>query len=160
MVKTPSRTKIRGCFNNFHRRAVYERALRTMTESLDAHSVAKVIRESRIKPTDFMYEHVFCQLDLKTLRGFFESYGYYDLLPPLSNMYPDDPRPQEKPSENPPVGVSATLETFFPLLSPNDPLVGQNDRARPGALMYRRIVRLIMEMMKRPKERNLAEHEP
>jgi len=32
-----------------HRRAVHNNGRRTMTEFLDAHSIARVIRESRIK---------------------------------------------------------------------------------------------------------------
>lgn len=55
-----------------------------MTEFLDAHSIAKVIRESEIKSTSIMFEHASCQLDLKKLKEFLESYGYYNLLPPLS----------------------------------------------------------------------------
>lgn len=106
-----------------------------MTESLYAHSIAKVVRESRVKPTDVMFEHASCQLDLKMLREFLESCGYYDLLPLLSNCIQTIPELRK----NLPVGVSAALDIIFPLLFPNDPLVGQNHRARPDALMCRKI---------------------
>lgn len=139
-----------------HRRAVYNSGRRTMTEFLDAHSIARVIRESQIKSTDIMFEHASCQLDLKMLREFLGSYGYYDLLPPLSNCIQTIPELRK----NLPVGVSAALDVIFPLLFPNDPLVGQNHRARPDALMCRKIVRLIRELIKPPKERKLAEYEP
>ena len=53
---------------------------RTMTEFLDAHSIARVIRESEIKSTDIMFKHASCQLDLEMLREFLESYGYYSKI--------------------------------------------------------------------------------
>ena len=59
-----------------------------------------------------------------------------------------------------PVGTSAALDIFFPLLFPNDPLVGQNHRARPDALMCRKIVGLIREVIKPPEEQKLTEYEP
>lgn len=138
-----------------HRRAVYNSGRRTMTEFLDAHSIARVIRESEIKSTDIMFEHASCQLDLKMLREFLESYGYYDLLPPLSNCIQTIPELRK----NLPVGVSIALGIIFPLLFPNDPLIGQNHRARPDALMCRKIVGLIRELIKPPKEQKLAEYE-
>lgn len=104
---------------------------RTITEFLDAHSIARVIRESEIKSTDIMFKHASCQLDLEMLREFLESYSCYDLLPPLSNCIQTIP----KLRKNLPVGVSAALDIIFPLLFPNDPLVGQNHRTCPDALM-------------------------
>jgi len=111
-----------------------------MIEFLDAHSIARVIRKSEIKSTDIMFEHASCQ-DLKMPREFLESYSYYNLLPPLSNCIQTIPELRK----NIPVGVSAALDTIFPLLFPNDPLVGQNHRARPDALMCRKIVWLIRD---------------
>lgn len=102
-----------------------------------------------------MFEHASCQLDLKMLREFLESYGYYDLPPPLSSCIQTIPELRK----NLLVGVSAALDIIFPLLFPNDPLVGQNHPARPDALMCRKIVRLIRELIKSPKERKLAEYE-
>jgi hypothetical protein len=63
-----------------HRRAVYNSGRSTRTDLLDAHSIARVIRESEIKSTDIMFEHASCQLDLKIPREFLESYGYYNLF--------------------------------------------------------------------------------
>ncbi|OCK86626.1 uncharacterized protein K441DRAFT_672087 [Cenococcum geophilum 1.58] len=78
-----------------------------------------------------MFKHASCQLDLEMLREFLESYSCYDLLPPLSNCIQTIP----KLRKNLPVGVSAALDIIFPLLFPNDPLVGQNHRTCPDALM-------------------------
>jgi hypothetical protein len=139
-----------------HRRAVYNGGRRTMTEFLDAHSIARVIRESEIKSTDIMFEHASCRLDLKMPREFLESYGYHDLLPPLSNCIQTIPELRK----NLPVGVSVALDIIFLLLFPNGPLIGQNHRAHPDALMCRKIVRLTRELIKPPKEQKLAEYEP
>ena len=81
------------------------------------------------------------------LRGFFESHGYYDLLSPPSNSI----QTISELGSNLPVGVSAALDIIFLLLFPNGPLVGQNHRARPDALMCRKIVRLIREFDKTTK---------
>lgn len=62
--------------------------------------------------------------------------------------------------KNLPVGVSAVLYIIFPLLFLDDSLVGQNYRARPDALMCRKIVGLIRELIRLPKERKLAKYEP
>jgi hypothetical protein len=121
------------------RRAVYNSGRSTRTDFLDTHSIARVIRQSEIKSTDIMFEHASCQLDLKILREFLESYGYYNLLPSLNNFIQIIPELRKTL----PVGVSAALDIIFPLLIPNDPLVGQSHRARPDALMCRKIVKLI-----------------
>ena len=102
-----------------------------------------------------MFKHASYQLDLEMLREFLESYGYYDLLLPLRNCIQTIP----KLRKNHLVGVSAALDIIFPLLFPNDPLVGQNHRACPDALMCRKIVGLIRKLIKPPKERKLAEYE-
>ena len=90
------------------------------------------------------------------LREFLEPYGYYNLLPSLNNCHQTIPELRK----NLPVGVSAALDITFPLLFPNDPLVGQSHHARPDALMCRKIVKVIRELIKPPKERKLAEYEP
>jgi len=59
-----------------------------------------------------------------------------------------------------PAGVGVALDIIFPLLLPNDPLVGQNHRARPDALMCRKLVRLVRELAKPPGERDMGEYEP
>lgn len=97
-----------------HRRAVYNCGRRTMTEFLDAHSIARVIRENEIKSTDLMFEHASCQLDLKMLREFLESCSYYDLLPPLSYCIQTSPRLRK----NLPVGVSVVVDIILLLLFP------------------------------------------
>lgn len=139
-----------------HRRAVYNGGHQAKTELLDAHSIARIIRGSKIKPTDIMFEHASCQLDLRMLREFLEPFGYDDLLPPLSNCIQTIPELRKLV----PVGTSAALDIVFPLLFPNDPLVGQNHRARPDALMCRKIVGLIREVIKPPEEQKLTEYEP
>jgi hypothetical protein len=139
-----------------HRRAVYNSGRSTRTDFLDAHSIARVIRESEIKSMDIMFEHASCQVDLKMLREFLESYGYYNPLPSLNNCHQTIPELRK----NLPVGVSAALDIIFPLLFPNDPFVGQSHHARPDALMCRKIVKVIRELIKPPKERKLAEYEP
>jgi hypothetical protein len=88
------------------------------------------------------------------LREFLESYGYYNLLPPLSNCIQIIPKFRKYL----PVGVSAALDIIFPLLLPIDPLVGQNHRARLDASMCRKIIRLIRELIKLLKERKSAEY--
>jgi len=50
-----------------HRRTVYNSSRRTRIDFLDAHSIARVIRESDIKSTDIMFEHASCQLDLNPM---------------------------------------------------------------------------------------------
>jgi hypothetical protein len=139
-----------------HRRAIYNGGHQAKTELLDAHSIARIIRGSKIKPTDIMFEHASCQLDLRMLREFLEPFGYDDLLPPLSNCIQTIPDLRKLV----PVGTSAALDIVFPLLFPNDPLVGQNHRARPDALMCRKIVGLIREVIKPPEEQKLTEYEP
>jgi hypothetical protein len=62
--------------------------------------------------------------------------------------------------KNIPVGVSAALDIIFPLLCPTNPFVGQNHRSRPDSLVCGKIVVLIRELIKPPKERKLAEYEP
>lgn len=138
-----------------HRRAVDNGGHQAKTEILDAHSIARIIRESKIKPTDIMFEHASCQLDLRMLREFLEPFGYDDLLLPLSNCIQTIPKLRKLL----PVGTSAALDIIFPLLFPNDPLVGQNHRARP-ALMCRKIVGLMREVIKPPEEQKLTEYEP
>lgn len=64
------------------------------------------------------------------------------VLPPLSN----NPRTQE----NLPISVSAILGIICPLLFSDDSFVEQYYRASPDALMCRKIVGLIRELIRLP----------
>jgi hypothetical protein len=97
-----------------------------------------------------MFEHTSRQLDLRMLKEFLEPFGYDNLLPLLSNCIQTIPELRKLL----PAGVNAALDIIFPLLFPNDPLVGQNHRARPDTLVCRKIVGLIRELIKPGEEQS------
>jgi hypothetical protein len=114
--------------SEMHAKAVFS-SKRKKIDRMTVHQVAAKLKEAGIGPETIVLVWAVNNVDLKILRQFLESAGYYDILPldknciPLIHVLrPNLPKITQK-------AFPLRLEILFPTMFPVHPLVGLNHEA-------------------------------
>lgn len=147
--------------SRFKAKDVYSSPRDSDMSHMNVHEVASKIQQAGITRDTIILVYHTSTFDLRLLRRFLESAGYFDLLPPDENCIPMANILRRHLFDKLPGGrlFPLRLEVLFPLMFPRHVLVGLNHRALVDC-QQTRLICMAYEQLCRPIAERGQEWQP